>query len=345
MTTYFQHRLRNRVHSGNYRSLEIKPELIDFASNDTFGISKELQVYSSRWGSTGSRLLTGNSREAEKLEIMIAEFHGVESAILFNCGYMANMGLLSTIAHRNDHILFDSDIHTSTREGIRLSDAKAYHFKHNHIDDLERLLRIPTTGSVYICVESIYSCDGSRAPLKSISELCHKYNAALIIDEAHSNGIYPTAPIHAFARVVTYSKAFGLMGAAVLCDGALKEYLINFCKPLIYSTALPYPILEGIRTAYDLMPSLEMRRKKLYSLIEYFQSSSGLYLSDTHIQAIPTSDAKAISKQLEREGFDVRALLCPTVLLGKECLRICLHSFNTENQIKILLKNLEKILC
>lgn len=343
------------MRDGNYRSLQLKDHLIDFASNDTFGLSKRIDINAKSWGSTGSRLLTGNSFEAEELERLLASHYGCEAALLFNSGYLANLGLLSTVANRKDTIIFDSYIHASTRDGIRLSGAKSLHFLHNNINDLQRLLTLKRSGNLFVCVESLYSCDGSMCPIEEVSSLCKMYGAHLIVDEAHAIGIYGElgrgfVSNSAFAKVITFSKAFGLFGAAILCSSDLKDYLINFCRPLIYTTALPHPIIEAIRSAMKLH-GMEAERERLHSLIRLFREGShrigeGLYPSQTHIQAfkVPGNEnAKNLSKILEAEGFDIRALLSPTVPLGEERLRICLHSYNTEKQISLLINILENI--
>ncbi len=354
MTPFIQQKLQKRSKIGNHRSLLLKGPLIDFASNDTFGLSQRIKVNAKSWGSTGSRLITGNSREAEQLEIVLASYYGSEDALLFNSGYLANLGLQSTVVHRKDTVLFDSHVHASTREGIRLGGAESFHYIHNNIPDLERLLSLKRNGNVFVCVESLYSCDGSICPIEDITFLCKKYGAHLIVDEAHAIGIYGRkgegfVSKNVFAKVITFSKAFGLCGAAILCSSQLKEYLVNFCRPFIYTTALPYPILEAIQNAQTLLQAIEDEREQLGKLVQFFIHASKriegrFYSSNTHIQALKVSgnqNAKNLSKLLEEEGFDVRPLLSPTVPSGEERLRICLHTYNTEEQITRLINLLE----
>ena len=339
-------RLAKRRSAGNFRELILPNDLIDFASNDYLGVAKSCRLMTAPMsGSTGSRLLTGNSSYAEALEKKIAEFHGFETALLFNCGFMANGGLLSAIAGDNDVIFFDQEVHASTRIGLKLTLAKSYPFKHNDLDHLERRLqRSACLKERFIAVEAIYSTNGSLAPLRGICQLAEKYEASVIVDEAHSVGIIGSMGRGAvaahrltgsvFANVVTFGKAFGAFGAAILGSRLLKESLINFAPSYIYTTALPFSVLHSIDQSYEIMAALEKERHHLSRLIEMFPHSSG-----TPIQSHVIGGNLAVKKaaeRLKRNGFDVRPLMSPTVQRGGEALRICLHSFNTEEEVKRL---------
>lgn len=354
MTAQLKEKLDTRERRGNLRQLLTSHGLIDFASNDYLGLARssslaelvcqEWERYGHKLGSTGSRLLTGNSAYAEELEDRVAAFHGYESGCLFNCGYMANLGLLSAVAGRDDVIFFDAAIHASTHDGIRLSPAKAFPFKHNDIQHLEsRLKACCLTGNLFICIESIYSTDGSVAPLQEICELAERYGARLIVDEAHATGVCGQEGrgciaelklnAYVFAHVVTFGKALGAHGAIVLGSSTLKKALINFATSYIYTTALPFHTLAAIKCSYELFPKLENERGHLQKLIAIFRQSP------THIQYISVKGneaAKSLSRKLAWEGFDVRALVSPTVRKGRELLRICLHAFNTEEELRKL---------
>ncbi len=274
MTLQLTNRLHKREKIGNIRQLQISPNVIDFSSNDYLGlarskvlgnlIAEELSKYKSHlngFGSTGSRLLTGNSRYAQDLEAKIAAFHGFEAGLLFICGYMANVGLLSTIASKDDCILFDTGVHASTHDGISLSRAAAFAFKHNDTVHLKnRLENCPSKGNRFICIESIYSTDGSQAPLKEICRLAKEYGAYLIVDEAHAVGVcgYQGRGLVAeqnlcsfvYAQVTTFGKAIGTQGAIILGGQTLKQSLINFATSYIYTTALPFYSLVAISCSY-----------------------------------------------------------------------------------------------
>lgn len=258
-------------------------------------------------GSTGSRLLTGNSLYCEQLEKRIAAYHGQQSALLFSSGYTANLGLLSALAGRDDFIVYDERVHASIRDGITLSRARHFSFRHNDLNHLEEQIR-RCRQKPFVVVESIYSTDGTRAPLHELSQLCGE---RLIVDEAHATGVYGpglvTSPV--LARVHTFGKALGVHGACVAGSRQLIDYLITTSRPFIYSTALSMPQLVAIDCAYDLL-----EEQKLFPF-------------SSPIVAIPM-------RQLPpSEEFDIRLLRYPTVPRGKECVRICFHTFNTQDEV------------
>jgi 8-amino-7-oxononanoate synthase len=367
MTLHLKNRLLKRTKLGNLRKLQIIQPPIDFSSNDYLGLARSPQLATSvfqEWGihlshlngfgSTGSRLLTGNSLYAQELEEKIAKFHGYEAGLLFSCGYMANVGLLSAITNQESVIFFDAVVHASTHDGIRLSRAKAFPFKHNDLEHLEnRLKTCSSQGDRFICIESIYSTDGSMAPLTEISQLAREYEAHLIVDEAHAvGGCGPKGrgliaehhlTAHVFAQVTTFGKALGTYGAIVLGNLTLKQTLINFATSYIYTTALPFQTLAAIKCSYDLFPELDQERHHLQKLIQIFRES---YPSSslTHIQAVPIEGNKAVkhvARAIVKQGFDVRPLMSPTVQRGHEVLRVCLHAFNTENELARLINQIQ----
>lgn len=328
------------------RELTCYDGLIDFASNDYLGLAKSpelsaalLQEWKGKLGATGSRLLTGNCQYTEALEQKIATFHGYEAGILFNCGYMANMGLLSSIG--KDHVIvFDAGVHASTRDGIRLSRAKAFPFRHNDLEHLENRLKM---GGSLIAIESLYSTDGSVAPIVEISALARQYHAALIVDEAHSvgafgpqgRGLIAEAELQdsIFAQVHTFSKALGVSGAIILGSEKLKKHLVNFATSFIYTTALPYYVLAAIQCSYTLFPSMDRERAHLQKLI---QLSPNIKSQIQSICCPGNQEVKELARIFRQRGFDVRPLMSPTVRRGNEKLRICLHSFNTETDLRRL---------
>lgn len=367
MTLYLDHQLKKRAQKGNLRELNSSPPLIDFSSNDTLGLARSpklVEAVHREWqressslnglGATGSRLLSGNSAYAEQLEEKIAQFHGYEAALLFNCGYMANVGLLSTVATQNSLIFFDSQIHASTRDGIRLSRAAAFAFRHNDCTHLkERLDRFPSQKERFICIESLYSTDGSLAPIDAISELAERYGAHLIVDEAHAVGVLgpqgkglvaaEQLSSKLFAQVVTFGKALGTYGAVVLGNQRLKKALINFATSYIYTTALPFHALAAINCSYDLFPSMEKEREEIKELISHVRTSLNS-LSHTHIHPLfikGNQAVKSLSHLLEEKGVTIKPLMSPTVQRGKECLRLCLHTFNTKKEIDALISYLK----
>jgi len=227
-----------------YRSLASTHNIIDFCSNDYLGFSRSLELkdkifkYSKRFenihqvGSTGSRLISGNSALVESLESFIATYHEAESGLIFNSGYDANLGLIASVPQRGDTILYDSYIHASIRDAIRLGFATAHAFEHNDLSDLEKKMA-KATGHVFIIVESVYSMDGDFAPLKALSQLASLHEAHLIVDEAHATGIFghggkglcyaEGVQSKVYARVHTFGKALGCHGAIVLGSDLLRN--------------------------------------------------------------------------------------------------------------------------
>jgi 8-amino-7-oxononanoate synthase len=363
MILSLENRLLKRSHLGNLRLLQIVQPLIDFSSNDYLGLARSSQLAASarrEWtqhssrlnglSSTGSRLLTGDSIYAQDLEATFAKFHGYEAGVLFSCGYMANVGLLSAVATQEDIIFFDAAVHASTQDGIRLSRSKAFPFRHNNLEHLEgRLKKCSCRGNRFICIESIYSTDGSLAPLPQIHLLAKRYEAHLIVDEAHAVGVCGPKgrgliaehdlTSHVFAQVVTFGKAVGTYGAIILGSEILKQTLINFATSYIYTTALPFHMLAAIKCSYDLFPKMEQERQHLHNLIRIFRDAFP-GLSKTPIQSMPIAGnetIKRIVQNIASKGFDVRPLLSPTVRRGHEVLRICLHAFNTESELAALI--------
>ena len=286
--------LDERKSKHSLRSLTVSKGLVDFCSNDYLGFSRseilrekiqqaEKENPSDRTGSTGSRLISGNTRFCEEIENRIAKFHHAEAGLIFNSGYDANLGIFSSVPERNDTILYDQLVHASIRDGIRLSYAHAFSFKHNDLEDLGRRLKV-ATGNIFVAVESIYSMDGDCAPLVEMSELCRQYGANLIVDEAHASGVFGRCgegkvvelglENQVFARLHTFGKALGCHGAIVVGSETLRSYLVNFARSFIYTTALPFHSLLSISCAYDLLASKDEELTKLKSKISYFKDQN-----------------------------------------------------------------------
>ena len=359
---YIAGKLEQRKQENNFRSLKIIAGLTDFYSNDYLGFARdeelkkrvEDEVKSANQyalGSTGSRLLSGNSEYAESVERYLADFYGAEAALIFNSGFDANYGLLSTLPYRRDTIIYDELVHASIHDGIRNSRADAIRFAHNNVADLEEKLKV-SQGLKYVVVESVYSMDGDFAPLQEIALLCQKYNAGLIVDEAHAVGISGEKgrglvcdlklENKCIARINTFGKAVGAHGAVMLCNEDLKAFMINYCRPFIYSTSLPFHSLATIKCAHRFLLEADDRRAQLSELIDVFrqqfkgQTKYGLTAGNSPIQSlivVGNEQVKQIAQQIQQAGFDVRAILYPTVARGKERIRICIHSFNSKQEV------------
>jgi 8-amino-7-oxononanoate synthase len=365
---FLKNKLYERQQSGTYRELKPENDLVDFCSNDYLGFARSAVLKQSivhevnthplsHNGATGSRLLSGNMQYAEELENQIAAYHQSEAALLFNSGYDANLGLLSSLAQRGDTIILDELVHASIIDGARLSHANRYNFKHNDLASLETKLKL-AKGNCYVVIESVYSMDGDAPPLLEILKLTEKYDAALIVDEAHAVGLYPKGLVcelglqqRVFARVATFGKALGGHGAIVLGSNNLRNYLINFARSFIYTTAASFHQLAVIKMAYQLLENSDEAIISLKKNIELFKQEVNtggnftLLNSDSPIQCIILGSnemAREVAKQLQMNNLDVRPILSPTVAQGTERIRICLHSFNTENDLTLLAATLNK---
>lgn len=376
-----QQKLQQREQNNALRKLPTHNDLVDFASNDYLGFAKNENIFdvthqllinqkSKINGATGSRLISGNHHLYSITEDFIANFHQSETALIFNSGYDANVGFFSSVPQRNDIILYDELCHASIRDGIQMSNAKSYKFQHNDFEDLEQLIvklkthnchtelvEVPQL-TTYIVTESVFSMDGDSPKLEELVRLSEKYNCYLVIDEAHSLGVfgengqglvqYYGLQEKVFARVMTFGKGLGCHGAAILGSKELKDYLINFARSFIYTTALSPHSVATILMAYQQLKTEKEAIENLRNNIQFFNQEKlqmGLkplfVYSKSAIQCaiIPGNEkVKSIANQLQNNGFDVKPILLPTVPEGQERLRFCLHSFNSKKEISQVLQ-------
>lgn len=365
---FIEKKLDERRLACTYRAMKPENALIDFCSNDYLGFARSVELKNKidkeitnsglvANGSTGSRLLSGNAVYTEELEQQIASLHRSKAGLIFNSGYDANLGLFSSLPQRGDTILHDEFIHASIIDGARLSHANRYSFRHNDLDSLEDKLK-RAKGICYVAIESVYSMDGDTPPIKEILELTEKYNASLIVDEAHAVGLFHFGLVNqlglqdrVFARVVTFGKALGCHGAIVLGGSLLKDYLVNYARSFIYTTAAPFHQVVSVKMAYQTLQESTSEVERLKNNISAFKqkirldNAYPLLNSDSAIQCIvlkSNEKAKEVAARLQNSGLDVRPILSPTVPLGSERIRICLHSFNTENEITLLTDNINR---
>ena len=371
-------KINQRKENQSLRKLPLSNNLIDFSSNDYLGFAKSETIFNQTHqllkernlkinGATGSRLLSGNHQLYKETENFIATFHEAETALIFNSGYDANIGFFGSVPQRNDIILYDELCHASIRDGIVMSNAKSYKFNHNDFEDLEKRLAICQTErnrgvfyEIYIVTESVFSMDGDTPNMEELVLLSQKYNCYLVVDEAHALGVFGEngqglvqefgVQDKIFARIVTFGKGLGCHGAAILGSPDLKEYLVNFARSFIYTTGLSPHAVATILTAYQALQSESTEVLKLRENTIYFNQEKQLLglkplfvRSKSAIQSaiIPGNEkVKEIAKQLQEKGFDVKAILSPTVPEGQERLRICLHSYNSKEEISGVLKEL-----
>jgi len=370
-----QGKLSKRKDENALRSLPVSSNLIDFFSNDYLGLSKNNRVFTNAKiileesnsianGASGSRLLSGNHKLYSDLENFLADSYNAESALVFNSGYDANLGFFSSVLQRGDVVFYDEFIHASIREGLKLGHAKAYKFKHNDLADLgrqyEKIQQKNPNSEIYIVTESVFSMDGDSPDLKAFANFSSQNSCRLVIDEAHATGCLGTngnglvqelgLEQKVFARILTFGKALGCHGAAILGKKGLIVYLINFARSFIYSTGLPPHSIATILAAYNFLLTSDgaANRGKLELVINQFNKAilsnklDRFFVpskSAIHCCIVPGNEkVRAISNELQKSGFDVRPILSPTVAQGKERLRFCLHSYNTEQELDDILK-------
>lgn len=355
--------LRNKLAllstKGNLRKLPVNNTLNDFSSNDYLGFARSSELREliesalagqpdRLNGATGSRLLSGNSVFIENAEAVLAEIHNAESGLLFNSGYAANLSFFSCVPDRHATVIYDEFIHASVIDGVRLSFARKNCFRHNDLQDLERKLR-RCRGACYVAVESVYSMDGEIAPLTEIASLCQIYQARLVVDEAHALGVFGTGLVdqlalqqQVFARIVTFGKALGLHGAVVLGAKVLTDFLINFARPFIFSTAMSCLQVSSILSGYDLL----QRNSALQLILQQKCLLLKTHISPQHViparhghspiyaLIVPGNPAVLqLSSLLQSKGYEVKAIRSPSVPAGKERIRICVHTYNSDTEI------------
>lgn len=352
------------------RELNVYENGTDFISNDYLGFVKNGHLQKQfelmfgdhvfKSGSTGSRLISGHSHFKQQTETIIAAEHKAEKALMFNSGYDANVGLLSSVPQKQDLILSDELIHASLHDGMRLSFATSYKFRHNDVEHLSELLErhAGKFENIYVVVESVYSMDGDEAPLLNIVNLIQYYDHVfLIVDEAHALGVLGNngkglceelgIGEKCFARLYTYGKAMGCHGAAVLGNSELIHYLVNYARSFIYTTALPDASFAKIRAAYELLKNKSLQQE-LNENITYFSQlmpADKLFIqSRSAIQCMLVNDAaKAdeIQHRMQQSHILCKAVKTPTVKAGTERIRFCIHAFNTKEEMNKVMEVLK----
>lgn len=365
-------KLEIRKQNNALRNLPLPNNLIDFASNDYIGFSKSEVIFEKTHrylidnkhiqnGATGSRLLSGNHPIYRGAEEYIAQFHQAETALIFNSGYDANVGFFSSVPQKGDLILYDELCHASIRDGIQLSNAKAYKFKHNDFEDLEKKIKNSELKiknyQIYIVTESVFSMDGDCPNMEELVAISEKYGCYLVVDEAHALGVFGDSgeglvqmlglQDKIFARILTFGKGLGCHGAAIVGSQKLKEYLVNFARSFVYTTGLSPHSVATILMAYQHLETEKQSIAQLRENILHFNQEKNLLglkpmfvRSKSAIQSaiIPGNEnVKSIAQKIQEKGFDVKAILSPTVPEGQERLRFCLHSYNTKKEISAVL--------
>jgi 8-amino-7-oxononanoate synthase len=357
---------------GRLRSLAPRAG-IDFASNDYLALAGSDALSSlvaaalARGvpvGAGGSRLLRGNHPEHEALEAAAARFFGAETALFFGAGFSANEAILATLPQRDDLILYDSFVHASAHDGMRLARAPRESFPHNDPDAVEDAIRNwrrkGGRGHPWIVVESLYSMEGDFAPLAALFSLAQRHEAFMIIDEAHATGVYGpagrglAAPFEGRAHVITVhtcGKALGVSGALVCLPRTLKDFLVNRGRNFIFATA-PSPLIAAcVHGALQLVESADAQRAALRTRVAAasaaLRSLCGVTPTGSQIQPLivgADTRALALAGQLRARGYDIRAIRPPTVPEGAARLRLSITLNVDEEQIAAMIGDLADII-
>ena len=344
--------------------------LVNFCSNDYLGLAADpilrdaaieaLAHYGV--GAGAAALLGGWTTAHHTFSIALARYLRRDRALLFSSGYLANLGVLSTLAGRHDEIFHDKLNHASLIDGVRLSGAKSTRYRHADVDDLAHRLAASRASRRIIVSDGVFSMDGDRAPLAELARLAQRHDALLICDDAHGFGVLGDGRgLVAEAEldqdevpllVVTFGKALGAAGAAVVGREDLIERLLQHARPFIYDTAAPPAVVAACAAALELLQYDDSRSARLKTNIEHFRTAlaaagiegSG---STTPIQPLVLGDdarALAVAAALHEAGYYVRAIRPPTVPEGTSRLRICLSAAHDPTQIEGLVEALARAL-
>ncbi len=350
-----------------YRALSL-PNGIDLTSNDYLGMAQHPDLRAAARaaldegidiGAAGSRLLRGHTQSHQSLEDFAAAHFNAERTLFFATGFQANYALLTTLPERHDIILYDSLVHASVRDGIQASHAQSFKFPHNDLNALEKILKKYAEKNCCIAVESLYSMDGDTAPLAEMYALAQRYGATLIVDEAHSTGIFGTQGKglcwdiirkNGYANLITLhtcGKAIGVAGGLVCASGEIIDTLINRARAFIYSTA-PMPLQAFlVQKSLELLAGAdgESRRQSLKTIcIKAHKLFGG---PGTHILPIiigQDEQTLRIALSLQEKGYDIRAIRPPSVPEHTARLRLSLSNTLTSDVLQKFATALEQVM-
>ena len=344
--------------------------VLNFCSNDYLGLANDARIKAAAleaieeygFGSGASRLICGNMLAHEKLEADLAQFKNTESALLFSSGYMANTGIIPALMDHRSVVLSDKLNHASIIDGIILSRAKLVRYPHADMQALQGILKnCPAAGRKLIVTDTVFSMDGDRAPLKDIVDLARRYEAMVMVDEAHAFGVLGACGgglVEELAlggqvdiQMGTLSKAAGCFGAYACGTKILQEYLINKSRSFIYTTAMPPAWAHAARTALQIIRQESQLRRQLQANADYLRAEFQRMGFDTMNSSTPIIPilvkdplrAVAMSRQLLQQGIFVQAIRPPTVPMGTARLRLTVMATHTQEDLDQLLNALKKL--
>lgn len=337
---------------------------LNFSGNDYLGLSHDPRVIAA-WqqgaerygtGAGGSGHVTGYCYPHAVLETQLAEWLGYSRALLFISGFAANQAIITALCRKDDRILADKLAHASLLEAASFSPATLRRFAHNQISGLQKLLVPPSSGETLVVTEGVFSMDGDMAPLARLLPLTQQHHSWLMVDDAHGIGVMGEGgrgscwqhQVQPALLVVTFGKAFGIGGAAVLCDSTTADYLLQFARHIIYSTAMPPAQAYALQTALQVVQQGDDLRQQLAENIAYFRRGAKalpyrLGDSCTAIQPLIVGENQAtldLSAALRSRGCWITAIRPPTVPPGTARLRITLNASHQPQDIDLLLESL-----
>lgn len=365
------YRIRKIKDSGNSHLFLYKnKEYLSFASNDYLSLANDKRIINAAkialdkhgYSTSSSALISGYTSSHHKLEEEISEFLGQEKTLLFSTGYQANLGVIKALVSRGDNIIADQLNHASLIDGSILSRANFKRYNHNDYKDLEKIILKCKTKNNLIISDSLFSMDGDIANIKKLSIKARKHKSSLLIDEAHSLGVFgPEGRGLVYGSSLskeknifvtgTFGKSIGTFGAFFSGEQDYVEYVMQKSRSYIYSTSLPVNAVEATRKSLKIINKESWRREKLFSLINYYKKNihkSGFISleSDSQIQALligSSKDAMHISEELLKKSIYIPAIRPPTVKEGSSRLRVSLTVDHEEDDIDYLINILHTI--
>jgi 8-amino-7-oxononanoate synthase len=341
--------------------------LLNLSSNDYLGLASHPDVLDAgaraaaqAGGATASRLIVGTDPAYTALEAKLADFQGAESALVFGSGYLANVGVISCLVGPRDAVFSDSLNHASIIDGCRLSRAAIHRYGHRDVDELEAMLQSSNAERKLIVTETVFSMSGDVAPLAEIVELKERYGAALLVDEAHADGVFgPHGEGYAHELGVadrvdlhlgTFGKAFGAYGAYVAGSSLWVQYLLNASRSFVFTTGLPASVIAAVDAALAVVQAADGLRADLHAKAERFRTRLAQFGFDTcgsSTQIVPlvTGDsaaALALSSALEDAGVLAVAIRPPTVPPGTARLRFSLTALHEDADLETALAAVAK---
>lgn len=368
----WQGELERELETLEEKGLRRRPSLaagVDFSSNDYLGFARDgelaraigVAIQAAAAGdpatifAPGSRLLRGETRLHRAIEARLAVFKGTEGALLFPSGYQANIALLTAILGPHDRALSDERNHASLIDGLRLARCRREVVPHLDLAAYERALASPggtCAGRTVVVVESLFSMDGDLAPLDRLAELCERYGALLVVDDAHASGIYGegrgSGLVEEFglerrvaASVTTFGKALAVAGACISGSAVLIDWIVNRARPFIFSTAVSPVLLLALSASLDRLaqrPALRNEVRFRARRLRERLADLGVEVAGCDSPIVPVvlgsnQRAMAVAAAVRAEGYDVRAVRPPTVAPGTARLRISVHAAHSDSEI------------